>query len=88
MIATVERTRRASRPSCSAASVARSTSSAFGLIGGDIFHGELSLDQLFSARPMLGHADYRGPLPASTIAAPAPIPAAASPARPATTPRG
>jgi len=36
----------------------------FGLIGGDIFHGCLSLDQLFSARPMLGHADYRGPLKA------------------------
>jgi phytoene dehydrogenase-like protein len=34
----------------------------FGLIGGDIFHGALSLDQMFSARPMLGHADYRGPL--------------------------
>ena len=35
----------------------------FGLIGGDIFHGALSLDQIFSARPMLGHARYRGPLP-------------------------
>ncbi|HYF55808.1 MAG TPA: NAD(P)/FAD-dependent oxidoreductase [Salinarimonas sp.] len=35
----------------------------FGLVGGDIFHGALSLDQLFSARPMLGHADYRGPIP-------------------------
>ncbi len=35
----------------------------FGLVGGDIFHGALSLDQLFSARPMLGHGDYRGPLP-------------------------
>ena len=35
----------------------------FGLIGGDIFHGALSLDQLFSARPMLGYADYRSPLP-------------------------
>jgi phytoene dehydrogenase-like protein len=34
----------------------------FGLVGGDIFHGALSLDQLFSARPMLGHGDYRGPL--------------------------
>lgn len=34
----------------------------FGLIGGDIFHGALSLDQLFSARPVLGHADYRMPL--------------------------
>lgn len=35
----------------------------FGLIGGDIFHGKMSLDQLFSNRPMLGHADYRMPLP-------------------------
>lgn len=34
----------------------------FGLLSGDIFHGALSLNQLFSARPMLGHADYRGPL--------------------------
>lgn len=34
----------------------------FGLLGGDIFHGALSLNQLFSARPMLGHADYRSPL--------------------------
>ena len=35
----------------------------FGLIGGDIFHGALDLNQIYSARPMLGHADYRGPLP-------------------------
>jgi phytoene dehydrogenase-like protein len=34
----------------------------FGLIGGDIFHGQLSLDQLFSMRPLLGYARYRGPL--------------------------
>ncbi|HWT13761.1 MAG TPA: NAD(P)/FAD-dependent oxidoreductase [Allosphingosinicella sp.] len=34
----------------------------FGLIGGDIFHGKMGLDQLFSNRPMLGHADYRMPL--------------------------
>jgi phytoene dehydrogenase-like protein len=34
----------------------------FGLVGGDIFHGALSLDQIFSARPMLGYADYRGPV--------------------------
>jgi phytoene dehydrogenase-like protein len=34
----------------------------FGLVGGDIFHGALSLDQLFSARPVLGHADYRTPI--------------------------
>ncbi|MGB9366067.1 MAG: NAD(P)/FAD-dependent oxidoreductase [Xanthobacteraceae bacterium] len=35
----------------------------FGLVGGDIFHGALDLGQMFSARPMLGHADYRGPIP-------------------------
>jgi phytoene dehydrogenase-like protein len=35
----------------------------FGLVGGDIFHGALSLDQMFSARPTLGHGDYRAPLP-------------------------
>jgi phytoene dehydrogenase-like protein len=35
----------------------------FGLVGGDIFHGALSLNQLFSARPMLGQANYRGALP-------------------------
>ena len=34
----------------------------FGLIGGDIFHGKMGLDQLFSNRPMLGNADYRMPL--------------------------
>jgi phytoene dehydrogenase-like protein len=35
----------------------------FGLVGGDIFHGCLSLDQLYSARPVLGHAHYRSPIP-------------------------
>jgi phytoene dehydrogenase-like protein len=34
----------------------------FGLIGGDIMHGKLELDQLFSARPVLGHGDYRTPI--------------------------
>jgi phytoene dehydrogenase-like protein len=34
----------------------------FGLVGGDIFHGHMSLDQLWSARPVLGHGDYRGPI--------------------------
>jgi phytoene dehydrogenase-like protein len=34
----------------------------FGLVGGDIFHGTLELGQLFSARPVLGHADYRAPI--------------------------
>jgi len=35
----------------------------FGLTNGDIFHGALDPGQLFSARPILGHADYRGPIP-------------------------
>lgn len=34
----------------------------FGLTGGDIFHGQLTLDQLFSMRPVLGYARYRGPI--------------------------
>ncbi len=34
----------------------------FGLIGGDIFHGALGPDQLFSARPLLGQGNYRGAL--------------------------
>lgn len=34
----------------------------FGLIGGDIFHGALGADQLFSARPLLGQGNYRGAL--------------------------
>ena len=33
-----------------------------GLIGGNIFHGELSVDQLFHMRPAPGYADYRTPL--------------------------
>jgi phytoene dehydrogenase-like protein len=35
----------------------------FGLPNGDIFHGALTPDQLFSARPMLGYAHYRMPIP-------------------------
>ena len=34
----------------------------FGLTAGDIFHGALSLDQLWAARPLLGYATYRAPL--------------------------
>ncbi|MBC7985969.1 MAG: NAD(P)/FAD-dependent oxidoreductase [Sphingomonadaceae bacterium] len=34
----------------------------FGLVAGDIMHGAMSLDQLWSARPMLGHGSYRGPI--------------------------
>jgi phytoene dehydrogenase-like protein len=33
-----------------------------GLIGGNIFHGELSVDQLFHMRPAVGYADYRTPI--------------------------
>ncbi|MEO1136854.1 MAG: NAD(P)/FAD-dependent oxidoreductase [Pseudomonadota bacterium] len=34
----------------------------FGLVGGDIFHGAMTLDQLWAARPALGYGDYRSPL--------------------------
>jgi phytoene dehydrogenase-like protein len=33
-----------------------------GMIGGNIFHGELSADQLFHMRPAPGYADYRTPI--------------------------
>ncbi|MBB4640669.1 phytoene dehydrogenase-like protein [Rhizorhapis suberifaciens] len=34
----------------------------FGLSGGDIMHGRMTLDQLWAARPILGHGSYRGPI--------------------------
>jgi phytoene dehydrogenase-like protein len=34
----------------------------FGLSGGDIMHGAMSIDQLWAARPFLGHGHYRGPV--------------------------
>ncbi len=34
----------------------------YGLTRGDIFHGALTLDQVWSARPVLGHANYRAPV--------------------------
>jgi phytoene dehydrogenase-like protein len=34
----------------------------FALVGGDIMHGRMSLDQLWAARPVLGHGDYRSPI--------------------------
>ena len=34
----------------------------FGLIGGDIFHGQMTLDQLYWSRPALGQASYRSPI--------------------------
>jgi phytoene dehydrogenase-like protein len=34
----------------------------FGLTGGDIMHGHMALDQLWAARPLLGHASYRAPV--------------------------
>jgi phytoene dehydrogenase-like protein len=64
MIATVERY----APGFAASVVARQILSPldleriFGLTGGDIMHGRLELDQLFAARPVLGHGDYRMPL--------------------------
>ena len=35
----------------------------FGLLGGDIFHGQMTRDQLYWARPARGHAQYRSPVP-------------------------
>jgi phytoene dehydrogenase-like protein len=35
----------------------------FGITGGNIFHGEMSLDQMFVMRPVAGWARYRTPLP-------------------------
>lgn len=64
MIATVERF----APGFKASVIGRQVLSpldlerTFGLVGGDIFHGAMTLDQMFSARPMLGHADYRSPV--------------------------
>ncbi|MGZ8618986.1 MAG: phytoene desaturase family protein, partial [Actinomycetota bacterium] len=34
----------------------------YALIGGNIFHGELSAEQLFHMRPAPGYADYRSPI--------------------------
>jgi phytoene dehydrogenase-like protein len=34
----------------------------WGLVGGNIFHGELSAEQLFHMRPAPGYADYRTPV--------------------------
>jgi phytoene dehydrogenase-like protein len=34
----------------------------FGITGGNIFHGEMSLDQMFVLRPLAGYARYRTPI--------------------------
>ena len=34
----------------------------YSFAGGHIFHGELALDQLLTMRPLLGYAQYRGPI--------------------------
>ena len=34
----------------------------FGITGGNIFHGEMSLDQMFVLRPLAGWARYRTPV--------------------------
>jgi phytoene dehydrogenase-like protein len=34
----------------------------FGLVGGNIFQGEMSPDQMFSLRPIFGYGDYRSPI--------------------------
>ena len=64
MIATVNR----HAPNFAASVIARTSLSpadleeTFGLIGGDIMHGHMSLDQLWAARPVLGHGSYRAPV--------------------------
>jgi phytoene dehydrogenase-like protein len=40
----------------------RALEAKFGLYRGDIFHGRMSLDQLWAARPVLGAGNYRTPL--------------------------
>ncbi|HEX4158902.1 MAG TPA: NAD(P)/FAD-dependent oxidoreductase [Rhizomicrobium sp.] len=65
MIDTVERY----APGFKSSVIARSSMSpldlerTFGLVGGDIMHGALAIDQLFEARPVLGNGDYRSPVP-------------------------
>jgi phytoene dehydrogenase-like protein len=34
----------------------------YGLLGGNIFQGEMSPDQMFSLRPIYGYGDYRTPI--------------------------
>ena len=34
----------------------------FGLVGGDIMHGHMSLDQMWAARPLMNYGNYRGPI--------------------------
>ena len=34
----------------------------YSLTGGDIFHGAMSLNQMYMSRPAIGHADYRMPV--------------------------
>ncbi len=41
----------------------RALEAKFGLWRGDIFHGRMSLDQLWAARPVLGMGSYRTPVP-------------------------
>ena len=57
----------------------------YGLVGGNIFHGELSASQLFHTRPAAGYADYRTPIRGLYQAGSATTAAAGSPASPAAT---
>jgi phytoene dehydrogenase-like protein len=34
----------------------------YGLVGGNIFHGELTVNQLFHMRPAAGYADFTTPI--------------------------
>ena len=60
----------------------------YGLIGGNIFHGELSVDQLFHNRPAPGYATSAPPSPACTRRTRPPTAAAGCAASPAGRRRG
>lgn len=68
LLAAVVRTLEQYAPGISSLVVARQVvtpadlEAGWGLSGGHIFHGELALDQLFIARPLLGFAQYRSPI--------------------------
>ena len=60
----------------------------FGLPGGDIFHGAMTLDQLWTNRPVMGYAAYRGPIKGLYHCGAGAHPGGASPDCPGETRRG
>ena len=56
----------------------------YGMTEGNIFHGDLNIEQLFFMRPLPGWADYRSPIEGLYLCGAACIPVGVSPARRAT----